>query len=177
MKQSTKIVAAAMGGYVLGRRRKFKLAIALGLYAAGKQLKLNPQKIAELVTSQIGDSPQLAGLREQAQGELASVGKAVAGAIIDRQAGHLADALQSRTARLSGEATEEDETEDEAEDQAEDQAEDTAEDQAEDEETAEDEDTAGSRSRSGGGTKRRAAARRSGSGTSRRRRTTAGSES
>lgn len=173
MKQSTKIVAAAMGGYVLGRQRKFKLAIALGLYAAGKQLKLNPQKIAELVISRIGDSPQLAELREQAQGELATVGKAAASAIIDRQAGHLADALQSRTARLSGETAEEDETEDEGDVEDNDQAEDTA----EDEEAAEDEDAGGSGSRSGGGTKRRAQARRSGSGTSRRRRTTAGSES
>lgn len=165
MNESTKIVAAAIGGYVLGRRRKFKMAVALGLYVAGKQLNLSPQKVAGLVMSRIGDSPQLAELREQAQGELASVGKAAASAIIDRSAGNLADALQSRTARISGEVVEDDE--DETEDQTEDQ----------DQDAAEDEDTSGSRSRSGSTAKRRAPARRSGSGTSRRRRTTAGSES
>lgn len=178
MNQSVKIVAAAAGGYVLGRRKKFKMAIALGLYVAGKQLKLDPQKIAGLLMKRLGDSPQFAELRDQAQGQLVTVGKAAASAIVDRQAGRVADALQARTERLTGGAEEEEEEEPaEAEDQAEEQSEDEGEEPAE--EQAQDEETSGSRSksgsRSGGSGKRRAPTRRSGSGTSRRR-STAGSE-
>jgi len=147
MNQSAKIAIAAAGGYVLGRRKKFKLAIALGLYVAGRQLKLDPQRITGLLIERLGDSPQLLALREQAQGQLATVGKAAASAIVDRQAGRVADALQARTERLTGDGSEE---------------------PAEDEAEEPDEDA------SGDGGKRRSSPRRSG-GTSRRR-ATAGSE-
>jgi hypothetical protein len=102
MNQTLKIVVAVTGGYVLGRRKKAKLAIGVGLYLAGKKLNINPKQISELVTKQIGGSEQFAALREQAQGEVATLGKAAVGALVDRQADKVADALHARTERLNG---------------------------------------------------------------------------
>ena len=114
MDQGAKIAAAVVGGYILGRRKKAKLAIALGLYLAGKKLNIDPRQLANTLIKQLGDAPQVAALREQAQGELASVGKTAVSVLVDRQANQFADMLHSRTERLrTGESGERDEEEEE----------------------------------------------------------------
>lgn len=140
MGQGAKIAAAMVGGYLLGRKKKAKLAIAVGLWLAGKKLDINPQQLAKLAR-QLGDSPQVAQLREQAQGELADVGRQAAGALVNRQAGRLADTLSERTQRLYEPQSGSDESAEDAETEAGDERAEGTDDEpdAETEETASEE--------------------------------------
>lgn len=174
MNENAKITLAVVGGYVLGRRKKAKLAIGLGLYLAGKKLNIDPKRIADVLMRQLGDSPQLAAVREQAQGQLASVGKVAVGAVVDRGAGHVADLLHDRTERLRNGADDEDEVREEP-DEPEEEPPEPAEASEDTEDTGEEEPEepapkrrAPQKRRTGSGTQRRAPARR---------KRTAGSES
>ncbi|MDQ0957737.1 outer membrane biosynthesis protein TonB [Streptomyces sp. B4I13] len=146
-------------GYLLGRTKKLKLALAVGSFVAGKKMNLTPKGIGDLVSQQLKENPQFKEIGDQLRNDLRGVGKAASGALVERQIEALADRLHGRTAevrdQLEGvvpgkdaddEADEEyDEPQDTAEDEdAEDTAEDdTAEDTAEDDEaedTAEDDE-------------------------------------
>ncbi|MFF6802831.1 DNA primase [Streptomyces sp. NPDC012616] len=142
-------------GYLLGRTKKLKLALAVGSFVAGKKMNLTPKGIGDLVSQQLKENPQFKEIGDQLRNDLRGVGKAASGALVERQIEALADRLHGRTAevrdQLEGvvpgkdaddEADEEyDEPQDTAEDEdAEDTAEDdTAEDTAEDDEAEEDE--------------------------------------
>ncbi|MGW7170306.1 DNA primase [Streptomyces sp. NPDC054884] len=140
-------------GYLLGRTRKLKLALAVGSLVAGKKLNLTPKGVAELVSQQLRDNPQFKEIGDQLRNDLRGVGKAASGAMVERQIEALADRLHGRTAevrdQLEGvvpgkeaddEADEEYEEYDEPQDTAEDEdAQDTAEDE-DAQDTAEDED-------------------------------------
>lgn len=146
---------AVGAGYLLGRTKKLKLALAVGSFVAGKKLNLTPKGIGELVSQQLKENPQFKEIGDQLRNDLRGVGKAASGAMVERQIEALADRLHGRTAevrdQLEGvvpgkdaddEADEEyDEPQDTAEDEdAEDEAaEDTAEDD-EAEDTAEDDE-------------------------------------
>ena len=52
-----KIAVAIAGGYLLGRTKKAKLALGLGMLLAGKKITLDPQQLARAVA----DSPLLSG--------------------------------------------------------------------------------------------------------------------
>ncbi|MDT0300636.1 hypothetical protein [Streptomonospora wellingtoniae] len=92
----TKIVAAAVGGYVLGRRKKLKLAVGLGLFLAAKKLDLDPRTLMK----ELGELPAVTELKDQARGQLSTVGKDVAGSMVTAWAGGLADSLNERSERL-----------------------------------------------------------------------------
>ncbi|ASR37031.1 hypothetical protein BAY61_20885 [Prauserella marina] len=95
-----KIASAVVGGYILGRRKKAKLAITMGAWLLGKKLNLNPQQLVTDLTKQLSTSPQLSGVRDQLRGEVMSAGKTMATAIATRQADKLTGALQDRTEKL-----------------------------------------------------------------------------
>jgi hypothetical protein len=88
---------AVSAGYVLGRRKKAKLAIGLGTLAMGKRLHLSPQGVAELVRRQVGDNPQVKEIGDQLREELRGVGQAATGALVTRRINALADRLHERT--------------------------------------------------------------------------------
>ncbi|MGM9348540.1 DNA primase [Streptomyces salinarius] len=96
-------------GYLLGRTRKLKLAVAVGTMVAGKKMNLTPKGIAELVSGQLQNNPQFKEIGDQLRTDLRGVGKAASGAMVERQLDALADRLHGRTAevrdQLSGAAS------------------------------------------------------------------------
>ncbi|GGS03574.1 hypothetical protein GCM10010269_48120 [Streptomyces humidus] len=146
---------AVGAGYLLGRTRKLKLAVAVGSLVAGKRLNLTPKGIADLVSQQLRDNPQFKEIGDQLRQDLRGVGKAASGAMVERQIDALADRLHGRTAEVrdqlagavpgkggeQGDADDEQEADEEYEEpqDAEDEAED-AEEEPEDEYEDEDEE-------------------------------------
>jgi hypothetical protein len=74
MMNNSKIGVALVGGYVLGRTKKAKLAIGLGMFLAGKKLNFDPKQLGSMLT----DSKLLGGLNEQIRKELVDTTKSAA---------------------------------------------------------------------------------------------------
>ncbi|MEU3894962.1 DNA primase [Streptomyces sp. NPDC045251] len=91
---------AVGAGYLLGRTKKLKLAVAVGTMVAGKKLNLTPKGIAELVNSQLQNNPQFKEIGDQLRTDMQGVGKAASGALVERQIDALADRLHGRTAQV-----------------------------------------------------------------------------
>ncbi|MFK4018367.1 DNA primase [Streptomyces albogriseolus] len=89
-------------GYLLGRTKKLKMALAVGGLVAGKKLNLSPRAVADLVSQQLRDNPQFKELGDQLRGDLRGAGKAASGALVERQISSLADRLHGRTAEVRG---------------------------------------------------------------------------
>jgi len=87
-------------GYLLGRTKKLKMAVAVGGLVAGKKLNLSPRMVADLVSQQLRNNPQFKEIGDQLRGDLRGVGKAASGALVERQLGAVADRLHGRTAAL-----------------------------------------------------------------------------
>lgn len=96
MTGNAKIGVALVGGYLLGRTKKAKLAIGFGMFLAGKKLSLDPKQLGRMLT----DSPLLGTLNDQVRNELVGATKTAAtNALTDRATG-LADSLRKRTLEL-----------------------------------------------------------------------------
>ncbi|WP_333738298.1 DNA primase [Streptomyces sp. IBSBF 2806] len=91
---------AVGAGYLLGRTRKLKMAVAVGSLVAGKRLNLTPKGIADLVSQQLRDNPQFKEIGDQLRQDLRGVGKAASGAMVERQIDALANRLHGRTAEV-----------------------------------------------------------------------------
>ncbi|WNM33533.1 PE-PGRS family protein [Streptomyces sp. Li-HN-5-11] len=87
-------------GYLLGRTKKLKMAVAVGSLVAGKKMNLGPRAIADLVNQQLKDNPQFKEIGDQLRQDLRGVGKAASGAMVERQMSALADRLHGRTAQV-----------------------------------------------------------------------------
>ncbi|MHB9863828.1 DNA primase [Streptomyces sp. YIM S03343] len=102
----TAIGLAIGAGYLLGRTRKLKMALAAGSLVAGKRLHLSPGAVGELLNRQLKDNPQFKEIGDELREDLRGVGKAASGALVERQISVLADRLHDRTAgvrdQLSG---------------------------------------------------------------------------
>ena len=103
MMTNGKIAVAVAGGYLLGRTKKMKLALGLGMLLAGKKITLDPQQLARAVA----DSPLLSGLNAQARKELSGAAKSAATSALSTRMNGLADSLHERTLSLRGEADDE----------------------------------------------------------------------
>ncbi|MEU0842876.1 hypothetical protein ABZ370_25825 [Streptomyces sp. NPDC005962] len=95
-----KIAVAIAGGYLLGRTKKAKLALGLGMLLAGKKITLDPQQLARAVV----ESPLLSGLNAQARKELTGAAKTAATSALTSRMNGFADSLHDRTLGLRGEA-------------------------------------------------------------------------
>jgi hypothetical protein len=91
---------AVGAGYLLGRTKKLKMAVAVGSLVAGKKMNLGPRAIADLVNQQLKDNPQFKEIGDQLRQDLRGVGKAASGAMVERQMSALADRLHGRTAQV-----------------------------------------------------------------------------
>ncbi|MEU9589167.1 DNA primase [Streptomyces sp. NPDC048193] len=116
---------AVGAGYLLGRTKKLKMAIAVGTMVAGKKLNLTPKGIAELLSTQLQNNPQFKEIGDQLRTDLRGVGKAASGAMVERQIDALADRLHGRTAQvrdqLSGAPSAEDSDDSEYDDESRDE--------------------------------------------------------
>ena len=95
---NAKIGAAVLGGYLLGRTKKGKLALSLGAALAGSRMR--PGGVGKLLQ----DSPVLGNVSKQVRSELAGAGKAAATTVLSAKAESLADALHERTEGLKEKA-------------------------------------------------------------------------
>ncbi|MER6978485.1 PE-PGRS family protein [Streptomyces carpinensis] len=91
---------AVGAGYLLGRTRKLKMAVAVGSLVAGKKMNLGPRAVADLVNQQLKENPQFKEIGDQLRQDLRGVGKAASGAMVERQMGALADRLHGRTSQV-----------------------------------------------------------------------------
>ncbi|MFF8997593.1 DNA primase [Streptomyces achromogenes] len=96
----TALGLAVGAGYLLGRTKKLKMALAVGSLVAGKKLNLSPKTLADVVNQQLKSNPQFKEIGDQLRQDLRGVGKAATGAMVERQMSSLADRLQSRTDRV-----------------------------------------------------------------------------
>ncbi|MFF7896957.1 DNA primase [Streptomyces sp. NPDC007907] len=115
---------AVGAGYLLGRTKKLKMAVAVGGLVAGKKLNLSPRMVAELLQQQLRNNPQFKEIGDQLREDLRGVGKAASGAMVERQLDALSDRLHGRTAQMRDQLTgavpggrDDDEADDEYEDE------------------------------------------------------------
>ncbi|MFE9925034.1 histone protein [Streptomyces sp. NPDC005774] len=110
--------AAVIGGYLLGRTGKGRLALTVATYLAGRRFGLEPRQLAAEGMRRLGEVPQFAQLQDQIRGEVLDAGRKAMTATVNRSMGSLADSLSDRTARLIQPPRDEDEdVEDEYEDE------------------------------------------------------------
>lgn len=98
----TALGLAIGAGYLLGRTRKLKLALAVGSVVAGKRLNLTPRGVADLVSQQLQNNPQFKEIGDQLREDLRGVERAATGAVVERQLDSLAGRLHGRTAEVRG---------------------------------------------------------------------------
>ncbi|HEY8985305.1 MAG TPA: DNA primase [Streptomyces sp.] len=98
----TALGLAIGAGYLLGRTRKLKLALAVGSVVAGKRLNLTPGALTELVSRQLRDNPQFKEIGDQLREDVRGVGKAATGAVVERRLDSLAGRLHGRTEKVRG---------------------------------------------------------------------------
>ncbi|MEU6173118.1 hypothetical protein ABZ832_14480 [Streptantibioticus parmotrematis] len=105
MVNNAKVGVALVGGYLLGRTKKARLAIGLGMFLAGRKISLDPQAIGKMVS----ESPLFEGLSAQARKQLVDATKSAATNALTNRVNLLADSLHERTLSLeSGERPEAD---------------------------------------------------------------------
>ncbi|MFG2895124.1 hypothetical protein [Streptomyces sp. NPDC048248] len=112
MISNAKIGAAVVGGYLLGRTKKAKMAIGLGMFLAGRKLSLNPRELGKLVAN----SPVLGPLNDQVRAELVDATKSAATSAVTQRMSHLADSLHERALGLGESDGPQDRAEEPAED-------------------------------------------------------------
>lgn len=88
---------ALVGGYLLGRTKKAKMAIGLGMFLVGKRLDLDPRHVGKL----LANSPVLGSLNDQVRRELVEATRSAATAALTQRAEGLADSLHQRTLGLN----------------------------------------------------------------------------
>ncbi|MFI2783021.1 hypothetical protein [Streptomyces sp. ALB3] len=116
MTGNAKIGAALVGGYLLGRTKKAKLAIGFGMFLAGKKLSLDPKQLGRM----LAESPLLGTVNDQVRKELVGATKTAATNALTQRATGLADSLRKRTQELEDPSgTQERDDEDDEDDSAE----------------------------------------------------------
>ncbi|RKN09368.1 hypothetical protein [Streptomyces radicis] len=103
MEQHTKAALAAgiASGYLLGRRRKAKLAFAVATYVVGRRFRLRPRDLAGEGVRRLKDNEHVAQLTGQIRGELLHAGRSAATTAANHHLTGLAETLRSRTEALA----------------------------------------------------------------------------
>ncbi|WP_326608228.1 histone protein [Streptomyces sp. NBC_01800] len=153
------LAAAVVGGYVLGRTKKGRLALTIATYLAGRRFGLEPRQLAAEGMRRLGEMPQFAELQDQLKGEVLDAGRKAVTAVADRGMSSLADVISDRTARL-GEKQDEGEEEPEEEEPEEEPEEEAEEEEPEEEEAEEEEEPEEARPKRRGGSRQSAKPRR-----------------
>jgi len=94
-----KIAGAVVGGYVLGRTKKGRLAIKMALWLAGNDYR--PANLLRNGVGRLADRPELAGLGGQIGGPLLSAGQQAIEAALEAQVNRIAGTLEQRTKAIA----------------------------------------------------------------------------
>jgi hypothetical protein len=100
MKDGLRIALAVGAGYVMGRRRKMRLALTLAAAGASGRLGKNPAALVKQGSKLLNASPEVKNLTETVRGRLVEAGKAAAVTAASSQIDALTDRLQRRTDAL-----------------------------------------------------------------------------
>ncbi|RCG17326.1 hypothetical protein DTL70_27525 [Streptomyces diacarni] len=98
----TAVLAGVAGGYLLGRTKKAKLALAVGSLVAGRRLGLDPQELISKGVRKITETPQFEELADQVKDQMMAAARTAAGSVANRRIESLTDSLRARTDRLGG---------------------------------------------------------------------------
>jgi outer membrane biosynthesis protein TonB len=97
----TTITALILGGYLLGRTKKMKLALTVASALSGSALMRNREQILTTL-GQFGESsPELKELQEKITGRLSDAGKGAAQAVVAKGVDQLSTRLQEQTDKLN----------------------------------------------------------------------------
>ncbi|MFF0791851.1 hypothetical protein [Streptomyces spiralis] len=96
----TGMAVAVMSGYVLGRRKKAGLALAVGTCLAARHLGLTPGRLLPQALGAL-QSPKVQDLADLLRGELLTASHTVVSAA-DRRLADISDALRDRADALAG---------------------------------------------------------------------------
>lgn len=107
------LAAAVLGGYLLGRTKKGRVAFAMATYLAGRRFGLEPQQLLTEGVKRLRELPQFADLNEQLRGEVLDAGRKAMTAVAERKLADLAGSLQQRTELIGSKGKEEPRDEDE----------------------------------------------------------------
>jgi hypothetical protein len=94
------LAAATVGGYVLGRTKKGRIALTAATFLAGRGMGLDPRTLVVEGVRRISEIPQVVALQTQLRDESIEAGRNALTAIVNRSLHSLADAIGSRTAGL-----------------------------------------------------------------------------
>ncbi|GAA4602916.1 hypothetical protein GCM10023195_09340 [Actinoallomurus liliacearum] len=97
MKDGLRIALAVGAGYLMGRRRKMRLALTLAAAGASGRIAKNPANLVKQGSKLLNTSPELKNLTDTVRGRLVEVGKAAAVTAASSQIDALSDRLQRRT--------------------------------------------------------------------------------
>ncbi|WP_343885385.1 hypothetical protein [Actinoallomurus spadix] len=100
MKDGLRIALAVGAGYLMGRRRKMRLALTLAAAGASGRIARNPANLVKQGTKLLNTSPEVKNLTDAVRGRLVEVGKAAAVTAASSQIDALSDRLQRRTESL-----------------------------------------------------------------------------
>ena len=95
-----KLALAVIGGYLLGRTKKMKLAIMFGAALAGKKISTDPAQLLGQASKLIQASPELQKLDSAVRGRLLEAGKDAALAVASSRMEALTDNLVNRVENL-----------------------------------------------------------------------------
>ncbi|WP_329459582.1 hypothetical protein [Streptomyces sp. NBC_01497] len=92
------LAAAVVGGYVLGRTKKGRIALTAATFLAGRRVGLDPRTLLVEGVRRIAEVPQVVALQAQLRDEGMEAGRSALTAVANRALHALADAIGSRTA-------------------------------------------------------------------------------
>ncbi len=100
MNNEVRIALAVAGGYLLGRRQKLRLAMALAAAGATGRLSSGQGDLLQQGLKVLSSSPELAKITESVRGDLVDASKAAAKAAVSRQIDSLSTRLHDRAESL-----------------------------------------------------------------------------
>src|SRR6476620_3202679 len=116
MSAASKIALGVASGYLLGRRKKLRLAITVGSMLAGQKIATNPKALLSQGSELIEQNPELAKLAEQVRNQLFQAARAAAIATANSRMDALSDSIRERSDRLAlGRGQEDSDEDDESE--------------------------------------------------------------
>ena len=122
MNAAGKVALGVASGYILGRRRKFKLAITVGSMLAGQRIATNPRGLLQQAQQLVDSNEELSRLQDQVREQLFEAARAAAMATAAARMDRLSDTIRDRSQLLAlGPAEDSDEEAEEAEDEADEQ--------------------------------------------------------
>ena len=117
MSNTSKIAMAVASGYLLGRTKKFKLAITVGSMLAGQRIATSPGALLKQGSELLEKNPELQKLQEQLTGRLFEAAKDAAISQATSRLEGFSDSLRQRGGDVVGEVLDQEDDE-EPEEQA-----------------------------------------------------------